>query len=140
MSKVLTEIERAALRRAKSDGWLTLTKDMRDVALKRWQRECDHSGHPFAVLRMEPQRASLWFILASGREWNAREKALARDSLANARGVLLTPNSAQAFVELGSEAPVMKRLLMAVDAVLYRGFGRRLSGDSALAVPRFRST
>jgi hypothetical protein len=110
MSNVLTAIERAALRRAKSDGWLTLTKDVREVALKRWQR----SGHPFAVLRVEPRRASLWFILASGREWAAREKALARDSLANATGVVLTDNSVQAFVELGSEAPVMERLLTAV--------------------------
>jgi hypothetical protein len=114
MSNVLTAIERAALRRAKSDGWLTLTKDVREVALKRWQRECDRSGHPFAVLRVEPRRASLWFILASGREWAAREKALARDSLANATGVVLTDNSVQAFVELGSEAPVMERLLTAV--------------------------
>jgi hypothetical protein len=87
---------------------------MSDGALKRWQLECDGSGRPFAVLRVEAQRASLWFILAGGREWTAREKMLARDSLANATGVVLTNNSAQAFVKRDSEAPVMEQLLRTV--------------------------
>jgi hypothetical protein len=110
----LTAVEKAALRRAACEGWLTLTTKMRDVALRHWQRECDRSGRPFAVLRLEPQRASLWFILAAGREWAEHEQAHARDALASATGIVLTPRSAQAFVALGSEAPVMAQLLDAI--------------------------
>src|SRR5690242_10520489 len=103
----LTSTERTVLSRAECDGWLTLTPDIRDVALSHWQRECQRCQRSFAVLRLEPQRASLWFVLADGREWAAREQAQARDALRSATGVVLTPRSAQAFVTLGNEVPVM---------------------------------
>jgi hypothetical protein len=110
----LTSTELTVLSRAECDGWLTLTADIRDVALIHWQRECRRCQRSFAVLRLEPQRASLWFVLAEGREWAAREQAQARDALRSATGIVLTPRSAQAFVTLGNEVPVMAQLLNSV--------------------------
>jgi hypothetical protein len=111
----LTSTERTVLSRAECDGWLTLTANIRDVALIHWQRECKRCQRSFAVLRLEPQRASLWFVLAEGREWAAREQVQARDALRSAKGIVFTPRSAQAFVTLGSEVPVMAQLLNSVD-------------------------
>jgi len=103
--------ERIALRRAMEDGWLTLTANIRDVALTCWQRECERSGRPFAVVRIEAQRASLWFVLAVGREWTEHEQGRTRDALASATGVVLTSSSVRAFLTLGSEATIMAQLI-----------------------------
>jgi hypothetical protein len=102
--------ERTALRRAMEKGWLTLTANIRDVALTCWQQECERSGRPFAVVRIEAQRASLWFVLAAGRKWTEHEQGRTRDALASATGVVLTSSSVRAFLTLGSEATIMAQL------------------------------
>jgi len=108
--------ERAALRRATEEGWLTLTTNIRDVALTRWQRECERSGRPFAVIRIEAQRASLWFVLATDRKWAEHEQDHTRNVLANATGVVLTSSSVRAFLSLGSEATTMTQLLAPIES------------------------
>jgi hypothetical protein len=108
--------ERAALRRAMKEGWLTLTTNIRDVALTRWQRECERSGRPFAVVRIEAQRASLWFVLATDRKWAEHEQDHTRDVLANATGVVLTSSSVRAFLSLGSETTTMTQLIAPIES------------------------
>jgi hypothetical protein len=108
--------ERAALRRAMKEGWLTLTTNIRDVALTRWQRECERSGRPFAVVRIEAQRASLWFVLATDRKWAEHEQDHTRNVLANATGVVLTSSSVRAFLSLGSEATIMTQLIARIES------------------------
>jgi|SwirhisoilCB2_FD_contig_41_11947460_length_504_multi_1_in_0_out_0_1 hypothetical protein len=107
--------ERAALRRAMKEGWLTLTTNVCDVAVTRWQQECERSGRPFAVVRIEAQRASLWFILATDRKWAEHERDHACNVLANATGVVLTSSSVRAFLSLGSEATTMTQLLAPIE-------------------------
>jgi len=108
--------ERAALRRAMKEGWLTLTTNIRDVALTRWQLECERSGRPFAVVRIEAQRASLWFVLATDRKWAEHEQDHTRNVLANATGVVLTSSSVRAFLSLGSEATIMTQLIAPIES------------------------
>jgi hypothetical protein len=110
--------ERAALRRAMKEGWLTLTTNIRDVALTRWQRECERSGRPFAVVRIEAQRASLWFVLATDRKWAEHEQDHTRNVLANATGVVLTSSSVRAFLSLGSEATIMTQLIAPLESAV----------------------
>jgi len=105
-----TAAERDALGHAKRNGWLTLTAEIGDAALARWQQECRRSGRPFAVLRLEPARATLWFVLPAAQEWREEERAEICAVLAQATGAIITANSARAFVALGSAAEIMARL------------------------------
>jgi hypothetical protein len=109
-------IERVALRQAQSDGWLTLTAEMRDVLVTHWQRQCASAGRPFTVLRLDPRRASLWFFPSADTVWTERELTFFRDVLANESGVVLTPFGVRAFVTSGHESTVMSRLLGATSA------------------------
>ena len=58
-----------ALKRAALRGWLILTRNLTDRTLTTWQRYCGSAGLPFAVLRPESTRATLWIVLAAGRVW-----------------------------------------------------------------------
>ncbi len=107
----LTRAELKALYLAASEGWLTITPEIGDRAVARWQHERDRAARPFAVARIEPKRATLWFILQAGREWDDEERSQIGRLLAAVLGFILTPNSVRAFVQLGSEATVMRRLL-----------------------------
>ena len=107
----LTHSESEALSLAAIDGWLTVTPEIGDTALARWQLERERAAQPFAVARIEPQRATLWFILQAGREWGDEERGSISRLLATVLGFILTPNSVRAFVQLGSEATVMRHLL-----------------------------
>jgi len=107
----LTRSELDALTLAEAEGWLTVTPEIGDMAVARWQHERDRLARPFAVVRMEPQRATLWFILQAGREWGDEERGQLSRLLATVIGFILTPNSVRAFVQLGSEATVMRHLL-----------------------------
>ena len=106
--------ELAALRMAGENGWLTLTPDIGDGALDRWQHECERAGKAFAVVRLEPRRASLWFVLESGRDWLDDEQRRIGTALDGAKGFILTNNSVRAFADLGGEADIMRMLLAAV--------------------------
>jgi hypothetical protein len=105
MSEV-TAIERAALRQAQSDGWMTLTAEMRDVLVTHWQRQCASARRPFTVLRLDPQRASLWFFPSADTVWAEQELTFFRDVLTNESGVVLTPFGIRAFVTSGHESTV----------------------------------
>jgi hypothetical protein len=111
MANSFTAVERTALRRAKLDGWLTLTSEIGDVALARWQHQCGRSGGPFAVLRLEPRRATLWFVLSAAKEWDEEERSTVGAVLAEASGVILTASSVRAFAALDHAAGIMARLL-----------------------------
>jgi hypothetical protein len=106
--------ELAALRSAAENGWLTLTPNIGDRALTVWQHECESSGKAFAVIRLEPKRASFWFLLTNGREWNQTQQARIHAALSAAIGYVVTSNSIRAFAPLGSECDTMRRLLAAV--------------------------
>jgi hypothetical protein len=105
-----TAIERTALRQAQSDGWLTLTAEMRDVLVTHWQRQCASAGRPFTVLRLDPRRANLWLIPSAENMWTELELTFFRNVLANESGVVLTPFGIRAFVTSGHESTVMNRL------------------------------
>ena len=107
----LSNVDRAALRRAGSQGWLMLNPDLCDAALTVWQRECARARWPFAVVRPEPRRATMWLALPPGREWSDNEQQMVREDLADAAGVALYPTGMRAFLPLGSEQTVMPRLL-----------------------------
>jgi hypothetical protein len=107
----LSRIELDALKRASETGWLTITSAIGQQALTRWQRECDRRGKAFAMVRVEPRRATLWFILATNHEWTEAEQVDVRAAVATATGCVVTANSACAFAKLGTEAALMERLL-----------------------------
>jgi hypothetical protein len=108
-----SQAELAALESAAENGWLTLTPGIGDRALAVWQRACERSGKAFAVIRLEPKRASLWFLLTTEREWTQTEQVRILAALANTTGYVLTSNNARAFARLGAEADVMQQLLAA---------------------------
>ncbi len=113
LASELTNYELQALSSAATEGWLTVTPEIGDMALACWQHEREELGRPFAVVRIEPQRATLWFILQSGREWDDEARGRISRLLATVIGFILTPNSVRAFVKLGTEAAVMRHLLAA---------------------------
>jgi hypothetical protein len=103
--------ERLALLRAETDGWLTLTTGLQETILAHWHLRCRRTQQPFAVLRMEPARASLWLFPSADTEFSAQELTLLREVLADATGVVLAPSGARAFVSSGDESELMARLL-----------------------------
>jgi hypothetical protein len=105
--------EVAALHSAAQTGWLTLTPTISDRALIAWQHECERTGRAFAVIRLEPKRASLWCLLTDGSEWTQSEQARIHAALSKAIGYVVTSNSVRAFAPLGIECDVMQRLLAA---------------------------
>ncbi len=96
-----SQAELAALESAAENGWLYLTPAIGDRALAAWQHACERSGKAFAVIRLEPRRASLWFLLTTEREWTQTEQARILAALANTTGYVVTSNNARAFVPLG---------------------------------------
>lgn len=110
--------ELAALTSAAENGWLTLTPEIGDRALAAWQHECERSGKAFAVIRLEPKRASLWFLLTTEREWTQAEQVRILAALSSSTGYVVTSNNARAFAQLGAESDVMQQLL-AADAGLH---------------------
>jgi len=110
---VRSALESRELRTARARGWLTLTSGSGDRLLQRWQRECEQLAQPFAVVRMEPQRATLWFILREDQEWTPSQQEQVRSMLAGATGCVVQANSACAFAKHGAEHALMKRLLTA---------------------------
>lgn len=104
----LHEIQALAI--AKEDGWLTLTREVGDRALEQWQDDCARYGRPFAVVRPETTRVSIWFVLAVGREWSAIERGVVTSTLADAKGFILSDNAVRAFVEPGMESRLMRKL------------------------------
>src|ERR1700730_16849215 len=106
-----TAIERTALRQAQFDGWLTLTAEMRDVLVIHWQRQCASAGRPFAVLRLDPRRASLWLFPSADTVWTEQELTSFRDVLANESGVALTSLGLRAFVTSGHDITLFEQLL-----------------------------
>jgi hypothetical protein len=119
-----TAIERTALRQAQSDGWLTLTAEMRDVLVTHWQGQCASAGRPFTVLRLDPRRASLWFFPSADTVWTEQELTFFRNVLANESGVVLS--GIRAFVTSGHESTVMKRLLGATSGTIHRAKNPRV--------------
>jgi hypothetical protein len=109
----LSKIELDALRLASERGWLTVTPAIGDGALAQWQRECERLAQPFAVIRIEPGRATLWFVLASGREWSDADQRQINAALAHATGFVVTRNHARVFAESGAAAELVRRLLAA---------------------------
>lgn len=109
----LTQKELDALKQAEVQGWLALTLDIGDAALTCWQQECERFAKPFAVIRFEPQRATLWFILAPGHAWNDHEQRRINAALAAANGFVVTRNNARVFAEPAAAATLMLRLLAA---------------------------
>jgi hypothetical protein len=109
----LTEAEQSALRLAEENGWLTLTREIGQQALACWQHDCERFGRPFAVVRPEPSRASIWFVLTTGRLWTSDEQKRVRAALADSTGFILTDNQARAFAALGAETVLMQQLLAA---------------------------
>jgi hypothetical protein len=107
----LTFIELQALQRADAQGWLALTVAIGDAALSCWQQQCQRGRKPFAILRSETTRASLWFVLPSGQAWSAMEQERIRDCLRDATGIILTANNVRAFLHLGMEDAILERLL-----------------------------
>lgn len=107
----LSDMDRAALRRAAACGWLTLTPELGDAALAAWRRQCARARWPFAVVRPEPKRATMWLTLPPGGEWDQREQQLARDVLTHAAGVVLYPAGARAFLASSTQGIVMRQLL-----------------------------
>jgi hypothetical protein len=105
--------ELAALKSASENGWLTLTPEIGDRALAEWQHECERSGKAFAVVRLEPKRASLWFLLTTERGWTQAQQARILAALSNTTGYVVTSNNARAFTRLGVEGDVMQQLLAA---------------------------
>jgi hypothetical protein len=113
-----THIETAALTAAASNGWLTVTPEIGDHALTAWQHTCEEAGKAFAVVRLEPKRVSLWFILTGGREWSQLDQARILQALADTAGYVITNNNVRAFARPGAERSVMERLL-AVSSALH---------------------
>jgi hypothetical protein len=107
----LSDIDRAALRLAAACGWLTLTPGLADVTLAVWQRQCARVRWPFAVVRPEPKRATMWLTLPPGHEWSSHKQQLARDVLTHAAGIVLYPAGARAFLASSTQETVMRRLL-----------------------------
>jgi hypothetical protein len=107
----LTETEARAVAEARECGWLTLTAAIGEDALGLWQSDCERNARPFAVVRPERNRASLWFVLADGAEWSAEQERHAREALREAHGFILSENSARAFAKSGSAAELMRELI-----------------------------
>jgi hypothetical protein len=107
----LSDLDRAAVRRAVAQGWLTLSRELGDAALALWQRQCLRAGWPFAAVRPDLRRATVWIALPSGREWSGVEWRMARDILMEATGVVLHSEGVRAFLAPGMEENVMPRLI-----------------------------
>jgi hypothetical protein len=112
----LSDTELRALELAQECGWLTLTREVGEHALACWQNDCARFGRAFAVVREEPTRVSIWFVLMSGREWTCDDQRRIRAALACSTGFILTDSQARAFAPLGTETALMERLL-AVNAL-----------------------
>jgi hypothetical protein len=106
-------LELVSLRAAARDGWLTLIPGMGDFALTRWQRRCERFASPFAVLRIEPQRTSIWLILPDGHEWTGAAQGVIRAAMAGATSFVMTLSSVRAIFPLGDHTGVMLRLIAA---------------------------
>ena len=115
----LTAIEKTALDQAISDGWLTLTAEMRDLLVTHWQRQCASAGRPFAVLRLDPRQASLWLFPNADGVWTEQELTFFHNVLANEKGVVLSPLGIRAFVSSSHESIVMNRLLGATSGAIH---------------------
>src|SRR5271169_2080843 len=98
----LTPNELDALKQASAQGWLTVTSAMGDTVLTYWQRECERFAQPFAVIRVEPKRATLWVVLAPGREWNDAEQLWINAALADSIGVVVMRDHVRGFAEAGA--------------------------------------
>lgn len=118
---VSSALESRELRTARERGWLTLTSTSGDRILQRWQRECEQLAQPFAVVRMEPQRATLWFVLRDDQEWTPSQQEQVRSMLAGATGCVVQANSACAFAKHGAEHALMERLLTAASGLGSQG-------------------
>jgi hypothetical protein len=121
-----TAIEQTALDQAISDGWLTLTAEMRDLLVTHWQRQCASAVRPFAVLRLDPRQASLWLFPNADAVWTEQELTFFHNVLANERGVVLSPLGIRAFVSSSHESTVMNRLLGGTSGAIYRASNPRV--------------
>ena len=109
---LLTSSELRALRRARCNGWLEVTPDRGDLALKRWQQECQRECKALALSRPEGKRTSIWLILPEGCRWNQTQRnELAMSSLQGAKSILFSEDSVRAFVPPGSEVEILGGLL-----------------------------
>ncbi|HZP44497.1 MAG TPA: hypothetical protein VFB15_02500 [Candidatus Binataceae bacterium] len=106
-----TPREAEALAEAREAGWLTVNRAIGEGALAQWQFECERYGRPFAVVRQEPSRNSIWFVLAAGRAWSERERSLAGHVLSSTQGFILSENSLRAFTGPDDAGRLMRRLL-----------------------------
>lgn len=113
---VLTATEVCTLKAAADRGWLTVTPQTEQRVLNRWQRECDIKSAPFAMVRTEPQRASIWVFQSRDREWTVEQQEAIRSTLATASGCVVTANSVCAFAKLGAESILMEKLLQVADS------------------------
>jgi hypothetical protein len=109
----LTDAELRALEIAHECGWLTITHEIGEDTLACWQRDCDRLGRAFAVVREEPTRVSLWFVLTSGREWTSDEQRRFRAVLADSTHFILTEHQIRAYAPSGAQAALMEQLLAA---------------------------
>jgi hypothetical protein len=100
-----------ALKRAALRGWLILTRNLTDRTLTTWQRYCGSAGLPFAVLRPESTRATLWIVLAAGRVWTEWQQMLVRQALPQASGIVLTNNVVMAFLPSQVAVSITRQLV-----------------------------
>jgi hypothetical protein len=107
----MSEIDRAALRRATLSGWLELTADLSDAALAVWQRQCLISRRPFVVIRPEANRSTLWLALTPGCGWTAREREMVAGVLGDARGAAVHSMGVRAFLPRGAEQTIATKLI-----------------------------
>jgi hypothetical protein len=124
--------ELRALRRARCNGWLEVTSDIRDIAIEHWQQECQRERKVFALSRPEGKRTSIWLILPEGWCWNQTQRnELATSSLEGAKGILFRENSVRAFVPPGSEVEIFGGLLRAIRAEQFLHLDRRPSSEDS---------
>jgi hypothetical protein len=107
--------ERTALLDAESHGWLTLTAGLDDDIVTHWHLKCYLARRPFAVLREEPGRASLWLYPTANGEFTDRELESFQRALADATGVVLARHCVLAFASPDSGSILMTRLLAATE-------------------------
>jgi len=88
---------------------------LHDDAVTYWHRTCRSAERPFAVVKVESRRASLWVLPTTDVGFTDRELRFFRAALAEATGVVLAPSGARAFIALGNESAIMARLLAAAE-------------------------
>ena len=112
----LGQADLATLRLARRNGWLRLTPDVSDRVVACWQRQCKRFSRPFAVVRIEPRRASLWLILGAESEWGRQAQGRLNAAMTQSRGFVLTSNSVRAFVDRAGADALMTCLLAACES------------------------